>query len=173
MGHGIWEQRVLFNSTRLNLQSSLCSRYKSEPARREKQLHQQRFLMTAGGSQGQGKRDAPSLGDAMCTPSTEAALHQRGAMAPGGQETCGRRTVGARSWSGSDMSKKGKGRYGILKVKTKTFHLWLDWSGSHFWGEEGQEAFWQRGGRQNEDLVQAKAYVHLNYHSKETWELRV
>lgn len=88
--------------------------------------------MTAGGSQGQGKRDAPSLGDAMCTPSTEARLHQRGAMAPGGQETCGRRTVGARSWSGSGMSKKGKGRYGIPEVKSKTFHLWLDWSGSHF-----------------------------------------
>lgn len=54
--------------------------------------------MAAGGSQVQVKRGSISLGNAKCTPNTEAGIHQRGAMTPGRQETCGRRTVGARSW---------------------------------------------------------------------------
>lgn len=143
----LWEQCVLFSWCKDYLQSSLCSPYKTEPPRREKQLHKQSLLMAAGGSQGQGKRDGLSLGDAACTPRKKARIHQRGAKAPGIQEACGRRTVGARSWLKKDINKQGKARYGILEVKSRTFHMWLYWSGNHFWGEEGQEAFWQRGGR--------------------------
>lgn len=87
--------------------------------------------MAAGGEPGQGKRDGLSLGDATCSPSTEARIHQRGAKAPGRQEACGR-TVGARSWLRKDMNKQRKTRYGILEVKSKIFHTWLYQSGNHF-----------------------------------------
>lgn len=42
----------------------------------------------------------------------------RGAMAPGGQGTCGRRTAGAKSLSGSDKHKQVKAGYRILEGKS-------------------------------------------------------
>lgn len=53
----------------------------------------------------------------MCAASTEAGL-RRGVMARGGLGTCGRKTAGAKSWSGSDRHKQVKAGYGILERKS-------------------------------------------------------
>lgn len=100
------------------LQYSPCSPYKSEPTRRYKAAYTSPTSRASSqipwGSRGKKKRFPWGC---WCLHQAQSQGSAGVAMAPGGQETCGRRTVGTKSQAGSDRHKQVKARYRISEGK--------------------------------------------------------
>lgn len=120
MGHGLWEQRLLFNGAKLTFNFLLAHRT------RVSQLEDTKQLIAAPAPEPPPRCwGEPGAGEERRLPRGMPTAHRAPkqgsagqAMAPAGQGARGRKSARAKSWSGADRHKQVKAGYRTLEGKS-------------------------------------------------------